>query len=44
MPLTAIDDFDKSPDPVLQSIAEIVNRNNGLWSVEAENYLLEKKG
>jgi len=43
MPLTAIDDFAHSDDPILRSLAEIVGRNNGLWCVEAEKYLLEAK-
>jgi len=43
MPLTAIDDFAHSDDPVLRSLAEIVGRNNGLWCVEAEKYLLDAK-
>jgi len=43
MPLTAIDDFDKSDDPVLQAIAEIIDKNNGLWCGEAEKYLLDHK-
>jgi len=44
MPLIAIEDFIKSTDPVLQKLAEITGRNNGLWCAEAEKYLLEKKG
>ena len=44
MPLTAIEDFAKlgETDEVFKNLAEICNRNNGLWSVEAEKYLLEK--
>ena len=40
MPLTAIEDFSKSPDPLLQSLARICDKHNGLWSLEAEKYLL----
>jgi len=43
MPLTAIDDFAASDDPVLQEIARIVKDNNGLWCAEAEKYLLNSK-
>jgi len=44
MPLTAIDEFDQSTDPVLQELSEIVKKNNGLWCFDAEKYLLDKKG
>lgn len=40
LPLTAIADFSKSDDPLLQQLALIVERNNGLWCAEAEKYLL----
>lgn len=43
MPLTAIADFESSDDPVIRELANIVAKNNGLWSVEAENYLLANK-
>jgi len=45
MPLTAIEDFEKlgENDPFFKKIAEITARNNGLWSAEAEKYLLENK-
>jgi len=43
MPLTAIADFGRSDDSVLRSLAEIVGKNNGLWCVEAEKYLLGAK-
>ena len=43
MPLTAIDEFEKVNDPVFQKLAEIVKNNNGLWSAEAEKFLLENK-
>ena len=42
MSLTAISDFDEKgkTDPLFAQLAEICNRNKGLWSVEAEKYLL----
>ncbi len=42
MPLTAIDDFAElgKTDPIFAKLAELVAANNGLWSVEAEKYLL----
>ncbi len=43
MPLTAISDFAKlgETNAIFQNLAEICNRHNGLWSVEAESYLLK---
>ncbi len=43
MPLTAIDDFEKSgkKDPLFSELAKRVAKTNGLWNVEAEKYLLE---
>lgn len=43
MPLTAIDDFEEKgkTDPFYAELATITARNNGLWSVEAERYVLE---
>jgi threonine dehydrogenase-like Zn-dependent dehydrogenase len=43
MELTAISDFAKKADenPMFAELAKIVEKNNGLWSLEAENYLLE---
>ncbi|NLX80327.1 MAG: zinc-binding dehydrogenase [Proteiniphilum sp.] len=43
MPLTEIVDFAKlgETDPFYKALAEICNRHQGLWSVEAETYLLE---
>jgi len=43
MPLTAIADFGEKgkSDPLYRSLAEICVRHNGLWSVEAERYLLD---
>ena len=40
MPLVAIEDFGKSDDPMLLALDEICRRHNGLWSAEAEKYLL----
>ena len=42
MPLTAIADMAElgKTDPVMKELSEIVERNNGLWSAEAEKYLL----
>jgi L-sorbose 1-phosphate reductase len=43
IPLTAIDDFEKSgkDNPLFAGLAEIVAKTKGLWSVEAEEFLLE---
>lgn len=45
MPLTAIDDFEElgKTDPFFKGLSEIVKRSNGLWSAEAEKYLLENR-
>jgi len=45
MPLTAIDDFERlgKNDELFEKLAEITKRNSGLWSAEAERYLLTKK-
>ncbi len=43
MPMTAIADFATSGDPVLCEIAKIVEKNNGIWCKEAEDYLLANK-
>lgn len=42
MPLTAITDFAKlgETNDLFKKLAEICDRHNGLWSVEAESYLL----
>ena len=42
MPLTAIDDFAKlgETDPFFAELARITEAGNGLWSTEAEKYLL----
>jgi threonine dehydrogenase-like Zn-dependent dehydrogenase len=46
MPLTAIGDFEEKGrrDPVFAELACIARRHGGLWSVEAEKYLLENAG
>ncbi|MFW6267841.1 MAG: zinc-binding dehydrogenase [Marinilabiliaceae bacterium] len=43
MPLTAIDDFEEKGknDTFFKELYHICNKNGGLWSVEAEAYLLE---
>lgn len=44
MPMTAITDFAEAgkTDPLFAGLAEICDRHNGLWSSEAERYLLAK--
>lgn len=44
MPLTAIADFAElgKKDPFFAELAGIVERHNGLWSLEAERYLLSQ--
>ncbi len=46
MPLTAIADFAEKgkSNPVFAALAQICDRNKGLWSVEAEEYLLANAG
>jgi threonine dehydrogenase-like Zn-dependent dehydrogenase len=46
MPLTPITDFAKlgESDELFAKLAEICEKHKGLWSVEAETYLLEKFG
>jgi threonine dehydrogenase-like Zn-dependent dehydrogenase len=43
LPLTAIEEFEEKgkSDPMFKRLAEITSANNGLWSAEAERYLLE---
>jgi L-sorbose 1-phosphate reductase len=45
MPLTAISDFGElgKTDPLFFRLAEMVAANKGLWSVEAEKYLIDYK-
>lgn len=42
LPLTAIDDFDKlgATDSRFAVLSDLVKQNNGLWSADAEKYLL----
>lgn len=42
LPLTAISDFETlgKTDPFFKALDEITKRHNGLWSLEAEKYLL----
>ncbi len=41
--LTAIKDFESKSDnnPLFENLARICNKHHGLWSIEAEKYLLE---
>ncbi|RPI05533.1 MAG: L-sorbose 1-phosphate reductase [Ignavibacteriae bacterium] len=42
LPLTAISDFKNKTDvPLFKDLASITNKNKGLWSLEAEEYLLQ---
>jgi len=43
MELIAISDFKRKGknDPFFAQLARIIEKNNGLWSAEAEKYLLE---
>ncbi|MCH3964832.1 MAG: zinc-binding dehydrogenase [Clostridium sp.] len=43
MELTAIDDFEEKgrTDPLFAELAKITRKHNGLWSTEAEKYLLD---
>ena len=45
LPLTAIADFEKlgKEDPFFARLDELCKANHGLWSAEAEKYLLETK-
>jgi L-sorbose 1-phosphate reductase len=44
MPLTSITEFEElgKTNPVFTKLAELITVNKGLWSVEAEEYLLDK--
>jgi len=44
MPMTAINDFEEmgKTDSMYKKLAEITQRHNGLWSFEAEAYLLDQ--
>jgi len=41
MPLVALDDLRNMDGGLFQGLAEIVEKANGLWSPEAERFLLE---
>ena len=43
MPLTALDELSEKgkTDPVMAELGRLVEKHNGLWSAEAEKYLLE---
>jgi hypothetical protein len=43
MPLTAIEDFGKlgEQDPLAAELAHLTAESNGLWTTEAEQYLLK---
>ena len=43
LPLTAIDDFASlgQTDPRFKTLAQLVEKNDGLWNAEAEKFLLE---
>ena len=43
IPLIALSDLSElgKTDPLYGTLAEIVESHNGLWSVEAERYILE---
>jgi hypothetical protein len=45
LPLTAIADFAAlgETDELFRALAQITEKHNGLWSAEAEKYLLEVK-
>ena len=42
LPLTSIDDFEElgKSDPLFKSLSQIISKSKGLWSKEAEDYLL----
>lgn len=46
MPLTPITEFERlgENDEMFKDLAEICNKHNGLWSVEAETFLLNRFG
>ncbi len=41
MPLVALEDLHEMAGELYQRLAEIVARHNGIWSPEAERYLLD---
>lgn len=40
LPLTAVEDFGKSNSAAGSALQAIVEKHGGLWSLEAEQYLL----
>lgn len=42
LPLVALEDFEKKgeTDPMFKTLSKIINKNKGLWSKEAEDFLL----
>lgn len=40
-PLVALDDLGKSSDPVFRALADLCAKNQGLWNLDAERYLLQ---
>jgi len=40
MPLTALNELKQKDCPFCKALGEIVEKHNGLWSPEAERYLL----
>jgi hypothetical protein len=43
MPLTALDEFEEKgkKDPLFAELDRLVKQNNGLWSIEAEDFLIK---
>jgi L-sorbose 1-phosphate reductase len=43
LPLTALADFEAKgkSDPLFNNLAQIIQKSNGLWNIEAEEYLLK---
>jgi L-sorbose 1-phosphate reductase len=43
LPLTALADFEVKgkSDPLFRQLAVLINKTNGLWNVEAEEYLIK---
>jgi threonine dehydrogenase-like Zn-dependent dehydrogenase len=46
LPLTALEDFEAKgeTDPLFKQLSLIINKTKGIWSKEAEDYLLEHAG
>ncbi|MCL2665707.1 MAG: zinc-binding dehydrogenase [Defluviitaleaceae bacterium] len=43
MPITPISEMENSGEPFLRELGSITKKHNGLWSVEAEKYLLSQR-